>query len=127
MIDEHFKDKIVMQEASILESFLNPRDEIELQYQIDKIITDMRYMEHSDERAALLFRTRNLTMKVMKTKEKLLKQLDKNPNDQNLQHKLEYVNAALDNLDMIRDKIVKTELKPHQIGLVVKYPVGYNY
>lgn len=66
-------------------------------------------------------------MKVMKTKEKLLKQLDKNPNDQNLQHKLEYVNAALDNLDMIRDKIVKTELKPHQIGLVVKYPAGYNY
>ena len=127
IIDEHFKDKIVMQEEAILESFLNPRDEIELQYQIDKIITDMRYMEHSDERAALLFRTRNLTMKVMKTKEKLLKQLDKNPNDQNLQHKLEYVNAALDNLDMIRDKIVKTELKPHQIGLVVKYPVGYNY
>ena len=116
-----------MIESALLESFLNPKDEIELQYQIDNIITDMRYMEHADERAALLFRTRTLTMKITKTRGKIMKKLEKNPNDANLKHKVEYLDTALDKLEMMRQKIVNTEIKPHQIGLVVKYPTGYNY
>ena len=121
------ENKAAMIESALLESFLNPKDEIELQYQIDKIITDMRYMEHADERAALLFRTRTLTMKITKTRGKIMKKLEKNPNDANLKHKVEYLDTALDKLEMMRQKIVNTEIKPHQIGLVVKYPTGYNY
>lgn len=112
---------------AVLESFLNPKDEIELRYQIDKIITDMRFMEHADERNELLFRTRNLTVKMAKTRIDVMKKLEKTPGDQNLVHKLEYLDAMIAELEQIRQKIVKTELQPHQIGLVVKYPAGYNY
>lgn len=84
-------------------------------------------MEHADERAALLFRTRTLSMKVLKTKEKVTKKLEKAPGDKNLLHKIEYLDAALDQLDMMREKIVKTDIKAHKVGLVVKYPTGYNY
>ena len=126
-IKDRPKSRESIVESALLESFLNPRDEIELQYQIDKIVTDMRYMEHSDERAALLVRTRTLTMKITKTRGKIMKKLEKNPNDANLKHKIEYLDTALDKLEMMREKIVNTEIKPHQIGLVVKYPVGYNY
>lgn len=113
--------------VALSESIFNPKDEIELQYQIDKIITDMRFMEHADERAALLFRTRTLSMKVLKTKDKVAKKLEKAPGDKNLLHKIEYLDAALDQLDMMREKIVKTDIKAHKVGLVVKYPTGYNY
>lgn len=113
--------------AALSESVFNPKDEIELQYQIDKIITDMRFMEHADERAALLFRTRTLSMKVLKTKEKITKRLEKSPGDKNLMHKIDYLNAALDQLDMMREKIIKADIKQHRIGIIVKYPTGYTY
>lgn len=117
----------VMSEGAMLESILNPKNEIELRYQVDKIITDMRFMEHVDERNALLFRTRTLTMKVNKTYLKYQEKLAKKPGDPDLKHKVEYLSTILDELEMIREKIVNTELKPHQIGLIVKYPAGYEY
>jgi hypothetical protein len=111
--------------SAIVESFINPKNEIELRFQVDKIIADMRYAETEAEREVILIKIKNLAIKLTKQKIDLEKKYKKNPQDTNTRNKLEYVQNYLDELDMLRDKITHMEIKQRRYGLFVAYPENY--
>lgn len=109
------------------ESVMNPQNEIELRFQIDKIITEMRYLETEAERASVLFRIKQLRLKLNKTSMELAKKLNKNPGDKNLMEKSKYVEACIDELDKLRKSVVDKEVTPKHYGVFVQYPAGYEF
>jgi hypothetical protein len=111
--------------SAIVESFINPKNEIELRFQVDKIIADMRYAETEAEREVILIKIKNLAIKLTKQKIDLEKKYKKNPQDTNTRNKLEYVQNYLDELDMLRDKVTHMEIKQRRYGLFVAYPENY--
>ena len=111
---------------SLTESFINPKNEIELRFQVDKIIAEMRYAETEAEREVILYKIKNLTIKLAKTRMDLEKQMKKNPADKAISTRLEYVQNFLDELEMLREKTVKMEIKPRKFGLFISYPKGYE-
>lgn len=119
--------KVSQKTEVITETYLNPKNEIELRFQIDKIITEIRYCETETERQAILYRIKNLTIKLQKTKIAMMKKVDSHPDNANVKQKLEYINNFLDELEMARQKIVNMEIKEKRYGVFVKCPVGYEY
>lgn len=111
--------------SAIVESFINPKNEIELRFQVDKIIADMRYAETEAEREVILIKIKNLSIKLTKQKIDLEKKYKKNPQDTNTRNKLEYVQNYLDELDMLRDKCVTMPISRRRYGLWIQYPEGY--
>lgn len=112
--------------TAITESFINPKNEIELRFQVDKIIADMRYAETEAEREVILIKIKNLAIKLTKQKVDLEKKYKKNPQDQSLRSKLEYIQNFLDELDMLRDKTVKMDIRQKKYGVFINYPEGYE-
>lgn len=113
--------------STISESFMNPKNEVELRFQIDKILTEIRYVENETEREVILYRIKNLTLKLMKTLQDLQKKIEKAPADKNIQYKIDYVQNNLDELEMLRKKVVEMDIKQKVYGVFVKYPTGYQY
>ena len=111
--------------STITESFINPKNEIELRFQVDKIIADLRYAETEAEREVILIKIKNLSIKLAKQKVDLEKKYKKNPADQSIKQKLEYVQNFLDELDMLREKAVKSPISRRRYGLWIQYPEGY--
>lgn len=111
------------------ESFMNPKTEVEMRFNIDKIISEMRYAESEAERAAILFRIKNLTLKLVKKKIELDKKLLQDPMNQHYVSQLESISNFLDELDMLRDKVVKMEIKTKVWRVYSKQdmPEGYQY
>lgn len=127
-----FKHRYPIEKAApgaspIVESVMNPKNEIELRFQIDKIVVEMRYLETEGERQAILFRIKNLRLKMMNTKKALQKKLDKHPADENLIGKMKYVDACIDELEDLRKQVVKKVVTPKHYGVFVQYPAGYEY
>ena len=52
--------------------------------------------------------------------------MKKNPADKAISARLEYVQNFLDELEMLREKTVKMEIKPRKFGLFISYPKGYE-
>ena len=113
--------------TALHESFINPRSEVELRFQVDKIIADMRYAESESEREVILIKIKNLVLKLTKAKLDLEKKLEKNPQDANIRSKYETVMNLLDELEMLRQKTVNMEIKEKRYGVWVAYPAGYSY
>lgn len=120
-------DKAPEAASTITESYINPQNEIELRFQIDKIMMEMKYAENESEREVILVKIRNLTVKLAKTKKKLEESLKTHPDDKNIRYKLDYTTAFLAELEVLRDKTVNMEIKEKRYGIFVKYPVGYQY
>lgn len=112
--------------TALHESFINPRSEVELRFQVDKIIADMRYAESESEREVILIKIKNLVLKLTKAKLDLEKKLEKNPQDANIRSKYETVLNLLDELEMLRKKTVDMEIKEKRYGVWVAYPTGYT-
>lgn len=112
--------------STITESFINPKNEIELRFQVDKVIADMRYAETEAEREVILIKIKNLSIKLAKQKVDLEKKYKKNPADQVTKSKLEYVQNFLDELEMLREKCVTMPISRRRFGLFVAYPAGYE-
>lgn len=120
-------DKAPAAASVMTESYINPKNEIELRFQIDKIVTEMHYAETEAEREVLLLKIRNLSIKLAKTQKKLEDSLKSAPMDENLKYKIGYVTRFLAELEVLRDKTVKMEIKEKHWGVFVKYPQGYQY
>lgn len=112
--------------AVMTESWLNPKSEVEVRYQIDKIIADIRYASSEGDREVILLKIRNMTIKLIKTKGEIEKKLLKLPNEKTYQHQLEFVTNMLDMLETYRVKVRDMEIKEKRYGLFVTYPQGYT-
>lgn len=112
--------------SSLSESYINPKNEVELRFQVDKIIADMRYAESESEREVILIKIKNLTIKLLKTKIKYEAQYKKDPTNVELKAKIEYLQNFLDELEMLREKTVKMEIKQKRFGLFINYPTAYQ-
>lgn len=108
------------------ESFVNPKSETELRFQIDKIISEKRYAESEAEREVVLIKIKNLTLKLLRTKEQIDKRLERTPLDKVVQHEYEVVANMLEELEALRKSTVNMEIKEKRYGVFVKYPVGYE-
>lgn len=111
--------------SAITESFINPKNETEIRFQVDKIITEMRYAESEAEREVILFKIKTLTIKLGKLLAKVDKEYQKTQSD-SLRNQHEVIQNFMDELEMLRDKTVKMDIKQVKYGLFIKYPVGYE-
>ena len=113
----------------ITESFMNPKNEVELRFKIDQIISSMRYAESEAEREVLLFKIKNLTLKMIKTREELDRKIQKDPVNKTLTSQMNTVMNFIVVLNMLRDKCVKMEIKQKvwRIYSKVDLPEGYQY
>ena len=107
---------------AITESFLNPKDSVELRFQIDKIIADMRYVETEAEKEVIMYKIKQMTLKLYKTLGKLQEKANKFPNDKATTKDIETVKNYIDELDMLRKKAVEMEVNYKKYGLFVSYP-----
>ena len=112
--------------AVMTESWLNPKSEVEVRYQIDKIIADIRYASSEGDREIILMKIKNMTIKLIKTKGDIEKKLLKLPNEKTYQHQLEFVNTMLDMLETYRVKVRDMEIKEKRYGIFLNMPVGYE-
>ncbi len=112
--------------GSINESLFKPTNDTELQFQIDKIVTAMRYAENEDERTALLFKVKTLRLKLLGMKKLYMKQMSKDT-DKYAKEKINSIDEYLKLLDNLRMEIVKMEIVPKRYGVFIKYPEGYDY
>lgn len=112
--------------SAITESFINPKNDIELRFQIDKIIADMRYAESEAEREVILIKIKNMSIKLTKTLLEMDKKYKKNPQDDTLRKRMESCQNYLDELDMLREKTVKMDIKVKKYGIWCQWPVGYE-
>ena len=112
--------------AVMTESWLNPKSEVEVRYQIDKIIADIRYASSEGDREIILMKIKNMTIKLIKTKGDIEKKLLKLPNEKTYQHQLEFVNTMLDMLETYRIKVRDMEIKEKRYGIFLNMPVGYE-
>ena len=108
------------------ESWLNPKSEVEVRYQIDKIIADIRYASSEGDREIILMKIKNMTIKLIKTKGDIEKKLLKLPNEKTYLHQLEFVNTMLDMLETYRVKVRDMEIKEKRYGIFLNMPVGYE-
>lgn len=119
---DEMSDKI----SPISESYNNPKNEMDIRFQIDKIITEMRYAETESERQVLLFKIYKMRRKLASTIKSIEDHIKKDPTNQINQHRLEYLKNYNDELDMLREKTIKMEIKKKVYGLFIKYPEGYE-
>lgn len=116
------KDRVAMSE-----SFMKPTNEVDLRYQVDKIIMEMKFAESEAERSVILVKIRNLTVKLLKAKKKIDDDIARHPDDKNLQTKSDYMSSFLAELEVLRTKVMNMEIKEKRYGVFVKYPVNYEY
>ena len=110
----------------MVESFLGPKSELELRFQVDKIITEMRYMESEAEREVILFKIKNTAMSIQKQLNQQRAKLERDPTSKPLRQKLEYLQNLIDELDMLRKTTVSTSVKQKRYGIFVSWPEGYE-
>lgn len=112
-------------ESSLLESYNSPRTELELRFQIDKIISSLRYAETEAEREVLLFRIKQLTLKVVKNRMSLETRL----NDKFATEKIKVLRGFEDELEELRKKVIDKEIKVKRWSVYIKdeMPEGYDF
>lgn len=113
----------------ITESYMNPKTEIDIRYQIDRIIGDIRYCETEAEREVILFKIKTLRLKLLKTKESIQKRLQKGQNNKDYEKQLAVVQTFDDELNILRDKVANMEIKQKVWRVYTKMdlPEGYQF
>lgn len=119
----------VAKQAPISETIMNPKSEIEIRFQIDKIISEIRYAETEAEGEVVLFKIKQLRLKLFKTLEGIEKKLQKLPGDKVLLHQKETILNFDDELDALRNKVVNMEIKQKVWRIYSKQdmPEGYRF
>ena len=115
--------------TTIAESYMNPRTEIELRFKVDQIISEMRYAESEAEREVILFKIKNLTLKMIKTKQDIEKKMSRDSSNKTYKSQMDSVMNFIDELNMLREKCLKMELKQKvwRIYSKVDLPEGYQF
>lgn len=111
---------------SMNESFNNPKSEYEIRFQIDKIIGNMRYAESEAEREVVLFKIKQLSIKLADQ----LAKLEKVPSPNKITaDKIRFIRACLEELDGLRERTVNMEIKEKRWSVYVKgdMPEGYDF
>lgn len=115
--------------TTITESYMNPKNEVELRFKVDQIISEMRYAESEAEREVILFKIKNLTLKLTKTKLAIEKKMTKDPSNKAYSEQMRAVMNFLDELNMLREKVTKMEIKQKVWRVYSKtdLPEGYRW
>ena len=115
--------------TTITESYMNPKNEVELRFKVDQIISEMRYAESEAEREVILFKIKNLTLKLTKTKLAIEKKMTKDPSNKAYSEQMRAVMNFLDELNMLREKVTKMEIKQKvwRVYSKVDLPEGYRW
>lgn len=114
-------------DQAISESVMNPKNEIELRFQIDKVITETKYIDTEADRQAVLYRIKQLQVKLLNTETELRNRKKKDPNNNEIEMKIRYVGQMRNELDSLRMLVVNKAVVPKRYGVFVKYPSGYEY
>lgn len=114
---------------TITESYMNPKNEIELRFKIDKIISEMRYAESEAERSAILFRIKTLQLKLLKTLQHVDKQRLKDPTSKSYTEQCDIIHGFNAELDELRKKTTEMEIKTKVWRIYSKQdlPEGYQF
>ena len=125
----HGRNVALGETAVINESLNDPTNEIEIRFQIDKIINTMRYAESEAEREVVLFKIKQFSLRLAKTEREYRKQLSKHPQDDNLKQKVKFLQACLAELEDLRKQTMKMEIKTKHWRVYVKdsMPTGYDF
>jgi len=112
--------------GAMSESFTNPKDEYEIRFQIDKIVNSMRYAESEAEREVILFKIKQLSLKLAKTEQQLSR---RNSTDKHMVERLTKLREFRAELDSLREQVMKMEIKVKRWSVYVKdvMPEGYNF
>lgn len=115
--------------GAISESFMNPKDELELRFQIDKIISEIRYADSEAERSVMLYKIKTLGIKLIKLMGRLDKKLRAMPTDKNIQARIDIVASYQKELEELRKKVVNMEVKQKVWRIYTKQdlPEGYDF
>lgn len=107
------------------ESYNNPSSDYDIQYAIDKIINSMRYAESESERDVVLFRIKQLSLKIIKIREKLEK--TKAPSA-TIAQRIMFLQEKQVELEELRKKCLAMEIKEKRWSVYVKdqMPEGYD-
>mgnify|MGYP001034592276 CR=1 FL=1 len=110
---------------SLSESLNNPETEYEIRYQIDKIIGNMRYAESEAEREVVLFKIKQLSIRLAKKLQKY-QQLDA-PSKITVD-KINFLQSCLEELENLRKTVVNMEIKAKRWSIYSKVdmPEGYD-
>lgn len=103
------------------ESYNDPKTEVEIRFSIDRIINSLRYAETESDREILLFKVKQLELKLYKKKEKLEK-------GGALEQAAKY-QKFITELEGLRESIMAAEIKQKKWGVYIKdsMPEGYRY
>lgn len=115
------------QEKNVLaESYNDPKNDLEIRFAIDKIINALRYAETEAEREVVLFRIKQLSLKLVKMQLALEK---KRNLDVKTSEKIRTLKAFLDELESIRAKAMSMEIKTKRWHVYIKdsMPAGYDF
>lgn len=115
------------QEMTIMsESFNDPKNDLEIRFSIDKIINAMRYAETEAERDVILFKIKNLSLKLAKQELALAKKAENNPV---VNERIKKLRAFQDELEFVRKTVMKMEIKTKRWSVYIKdtMPSGYDF
>jgi len=109
----------------ILESFADPKNDYELRFSVDKIINSLRYAESEGERDVILFKIKNLALKIERQKAGLMKKAS----DAKTSAKIQRLQEYLDELEELRKRCVNMEIKKKHWSVYIKdeLPEGYDF
>ncbi|MDE6040639.1 MAG: hypothetical protein K2F99_03580, partial [Muribaculaceae bacterium] len=107
------------------ESYNNPSSDYDIQYSVDKIVNAMRYAESESERDVVLFRIKQLSLKIIKLREKLEK--SKTPSA-TIAQRIMFLQEKQVELEELRKKCLAMEIKEKRWSVYVKdqMPEGYD-
>lgn len=117
----------LFESSILLESMLTPDDQIELRFQLDKILVSAKYIDTEAQRAATLYEIKCLELKISKKLKDIMKRLKKHPDDVSLNKNKEVLLGYYNELENTRNEIVKTPQRQVHYGVFVKYPAGYDF
>lgn len=107
------------------ESFNDPKTDIEIQFQIDKIVSSLRYAETEAEREVILFRIKQLQLKLLKLEQKY----NKKSMDNRTAERVAFLKNCQAELDALRKQTVEKEIKTKRWSVYIKdqLPEGYDF
>lgn len=111
---------------TLTESYNDPKDEYEIRYQIDKIVGNMRYAESEAEREVVLFKIKQLSIKLARLEQKLSRIQSPSPA---VTERLVFIQSCKSELDDLRKKVVTMEIKEKRWHVYSKgeCPPGYDF
>ena len=115
--------------ASLSESFMNPRSEIDMRFKVDRVIADIRYCSTEAERDVILFKIKNLSLKMLKTRQDIEKKLKKEPGNEVYAHQLSVVQNFEQELNTLREQVLNMEIKQKvwRVYSKTELPPGYDF